>query len=76
MSHILFPYETHIWKKELFIIEKINKIPIDSRSPGSSETLSSFDKNPRIVRNALSLTPLSESVVSEHRAGNILLATS
>lgn len=35
-----------------------------------------MDKNPRIVRNALSLTPLSTSVVSGHSAGKIRFATS
>lgn len=55
---------------------EIIQVPIDSRNPGSSDTLSSLDKNPRIVRNALSLTPLSTSVVSGHNAGKIRFATS
>lgn len=50
--------------------------PIDSRRPGSSETVSSFDKKPRMIRNALSRTPLSTSVVSGHRAGRMRFATS
>lgn len=52
------------------------KVPIDSLKPGSSETLSSLDRNPLRVRNALSRTPLSTSVVSGHRAGRMRLATS
>lgn len=51
-------------------------LPIDSRRPGSSETVSSFDKKPRMMRNALSRTPLSTSVVSGHRAGKMRFATS
>lgn len=47
-----------------------------SRSVGSSETLSSFPRNPRIVLKAGSLTLFSASAVNGHKAGKIRIATS
>lgn len=47
-----------------------------SLSVGSSDTLSSLPKNPRIVLNAGSLTLFSGSAVNGHNAGKIRLATS
>lgn len=47
-----------------------------SLSVGSSDTLSSFPKNPRIDLNAGSLTLFSGSRVNGQRAGKIRFATS